>query len=106
MPPAPAGLFQLRLKARPIGVQLGVFVGQRPQLIEHICDVPCHTDLIGLDVVSIGARFLRFVARGIALLNQPLLNPFQLGGMVSAIPLPFLARLRELNFQRLDVIPK
>ena len=74
--------------------------------IEHHGDIPRHADLIGLGVVGFGSRFLGFVARGIALLNQPLLNPFQLGGMVSAIPLPFLARLRELSFQRLDMISK
>ena len=98
MPPAPPRLLQLRAQPCPVGVQFGMTVSQSPQFIEHVGDIARHADLIGLGVVSFGPRFLRFVARGIALLNQPLLNPFQLGGMVSAIPLPFLARLRELSF--------
>ena len=32
---------------RPVGMQLGVPIGQGPQFIEHGCDVARHADLIG-----------------------------------------------------------
>jgi hypothetical protein len=55
MPPAPPRLLQLagqpihvRLQPGAIRVQRGVAISERPQFLEHICDVARHADLIGL----------------------------------------------------------
>ena len=54
LPPWPPRLFQfggqpvhIRLEPRPVSRQLGLPIGQRPQFIEHGCDVARHADLIG-----------------------------------------------------------
>jgi hypothetical protein len=59
-------------------VQLGVFVGHGPQLIEHGGHIPRHADLVGLGVVSFGPRFLCLVACGIEFFAQGAGTGFQI----------------------------
>jgi hypothetical protein len=49
------------LEPPPISVQLGVAIGQGPQLIEHGGDIPRHADLISLGLVGLRPRLLQFV---------------------------------------------
>jgi hypothetical protein len=46
------------LEARPVGVHLGMPIGQSLQFIEHGGDIARHADLIGLGMVGLGASFL------------------------------------------------
>ena len=59
-------------------MQLGVFVGHGPHVLEHGCHVPHHADLIGLGVIGLGACFLDLVAGGIALFAQGRAPAFKL----------------------------
>jgi hypothetical protein len=95
-PSRPPRLFQLgsqpvhiRLKPRPVGVQLGVSISQGLQLVEHHGHVPRHADLIGFGVVGLGAGFLQFILELCAFFNQLRLvdlDPLQFGSMVGALP--------------------
>ena len=106
-PPRPcqfgARLFQFRLEPRPVAVQLSVAVGQRPQFIEHGCDVARHADLIGLGMVSLGARILQRILQLGALLDHPRLivpDPLQLSSMSSVLPLKQFAHRLYVRLER------
>jgi hypothetical protein len=96
LPPWPPRLFQfggqpvhIRLEPRPVSLQLGLPIGQRPQFIEHGCDVARHADLIGLGMISLRLCFLQFILELCAFFNQLRLvdlDPLQFGSMVGALP--------------------
>jgi hypothetical protein len=79
----------IRLEPRPVGVQIGIAIGQRLQLVEHDGHVARHADLIGLGMISLRPCFLQFILELCAFFNQlPLvdLDPLQFGSMVGALP--------------------
>ena len=40
-------------KSRPVGVQVGVAIGHGPQILEHVCHIPRHADLIGYGMAGL-----------------------------------------------------
>jgi hypothetical protein len=54
-----------------VSVQPGLSLDQTPQLIEHAGHIPRHADLIGLGMISLSPRLLRFCLRCVTLLDQP-----------------------------------
>jgi hypothetical protein len=102
LPPWPPRLFQfggqpvhIRLEPRPVSLQLGLPIGQRPQFIEHGCDVARHADLIGLGVVGLGPRFLGHGPRSIALFAQGRAQAFNCGLMIRFIMRYALRKTRD-----------